>query len=327
MMDFNQQRQLEEEYYHYFQSLQNGLSFFKSLQQDSEETRIKINTLLYRPLDAPSTWTDLFQLRIFPDFPTHLDQFEHGQSIAHVENPDTFQVGRHDNNKRLLFLSSYSALLKEEIPDESVRNFYFNMDHPTDRILFALFQRDNRGYKSKTNPTLSFLQRRCLIREAVKIAKKRAMNNQKGKNTRYQVILNDIDLAIDKVLSMTNNNITEESTANDSNDQAYPAATQNGLPHQQDPAAPAADSNFISHTDKKLPSNQMYNDATHGIIDELMALIQKYKFLEFAKTGQIFNPDHWKDMATTELLHHQVESAVWHWHVRFRGAYQSRVSS
>ena len=60
-MDFNQHCLLEEEYYHHFQSLHNGLTFFKSLQQDSEESRLKINTLLYRPHDAPSTWSDFQQ--------------------------------------------------------------------------------------------------------------------------------------------------------------------------------------------------------------------------------------------------------------------------
>ena len=72
-MDFNRHRELEEDYYCHFQSIHNGLSFFKSLQQDSEESRLKINTLLYRPHDAPSTWTDLFQLRVFPDFPILLE--------------------------------------------------------------------------------------------------------------------------------------------------------------------------------------------------------------------------------------------------------------
>jgi hypothetical protein len=102
-MDFNQQRQMEEEYYRQFKSLHQGIAFFKALQQDSQETRLKINTLLYRPNDAPSTWTDLFRLPVFPDFPEQLDLFECGESIVHVENPDTFQVGHH-NNKRLLFL-------------------------------------------------------------------------------------------------------------------------------------------------------------------------------------------------------------------------------
>jgi hypothetical protein len=139
------------------------------LQQDGEETRLKIITLLHRPHDAPSTWTDLFRLRVFPDFPEQLDLFEHGESIAHVENPDTFQVGNH-NNKQLLFLVAYSALIKEEIPEESVMNHYFNMVNPSDHILFALFQQDYQGYKSQKYPTLSLLQWRCVIREAVSIA-------------------------------------------------------------------------------------------------------------------------------------------------------------
>jgi hypothetical protein len=101
-MDFNQHHQLEEDYYCHFQSLNNGLAFFKSLHQDSEESRLTINTPLYHPYDAPSTWSDLFQLCVFPNFPQHLDQFQHGKSIAHVENPDTFKVG-HENNKRMLF--------------------------------------------------------------------------------------------------------------------------------------------------------------------------------------------------------------------------------
>ena len=88
------------------------------MQQDNEESRLKINTLLYRPHDAPSTWSDLFLLRVFPDFPKHLDQFQYGESIAHVENPATFQVG-HVHNKRALFLSAYLALIKEEIQEES----------------------------------------------------------------------------------------------------------------------------------------------------------------------------------------------------------------
>ena len=117
-MAFNRHRQLEEDYYRHFQSIHDGLSFFKSLQQDNEESRLKINTLLYRPHDAPSTWIDLFQLRVFPDFPKHLDQFQYGESIAHVENPATFQVG-HVHNKRALFLSAYLALIKEEIQEES----------------------------------------------------------------------------------------------------------------------------------------------------------------------------------------------------------------
>jgi hypothetical protein len=147
-MDFNQQRHMEDEYYCHFQSLhQQGITFFKALQQDGEETHLKINTLLYRPHDAPSTWTDLFWLWVFPDFPEQLDLLEHGESIAHVENPDTFQVGYH-NNKQLLFLGAYLALIKEEIPEESVMNHYFNMVNPSDRILFALFQWDYQGYGS-----------------------------------------------------------------------------------------------------------------------------------------------------------------------------------
>jgi hypothetical protein len=67
------------------------------LHQDGEETRLKINSLLYRPHDALSTWTELFRLCVFPDFPKQLDLFERGESIAHVENPDTFQVGNHNN--------------------------------------------------------------------------------------------------------------------------------------------------------------------------------------------------------------------------------------
>jgi hypothetical protein len=144
-MDFNLQCQMEDEYYCHFQSLHQGITFFKALQEDGEETCLKINTLLYRPHDALSTWTDLFRLRVFPDFPEQLDLFERGESIAHVENPDTFQIGNH-NNKRLLFLGAYSALIKEAITDESVMNHYFNMVNPSDRILFALFQQDYQGY-------------------------------------------------------------------------------------------------------------------------------------------------------------------------------------
>jgi hypothetical protein len=88
---------MEDEYYHHFQSLHQGITFFKALHQDGEETRLKINSLLYCPHDALYTWTDLFRLPIFPYFPKQLDLFGHGESIAHVENPDTFQVGNHNN--------------------------------------------------------------------------------------------------------------------------------------------------------------------------------------------------------------------------------------
>jgi hypothetical protein len=58
-------------------------------------------------------------------------------------------------------------------------NHYFDMVNPSDCILFALFQQDYRGYKSQKYPTLSLLQRRCVIREAVSIATVRVTNNRK----------------------------------------------------------------------------------------------------------------------------------------------------
>jgi hypothetical protein len=52
----------------------------------------------------------------------------------------------------------------------------------------------------------------------------------------------------------------------------------------------------------------MYFDSTKDIVDLFHERLDQYKFLEFAKTGQTFNPEHWKDVATTELIHHEVRS-------------------
>jgi hypothetical protein len=191
----------------------------------------------------------LFQLHVFPDFPKHLDHFQYGESIAHVENPDTFQVG-HENNKRMLFMGAYSALIKEEIQDESVLCHYFNMKNPPDCILFAFFQRDVRGYKSMKTPTLSFLQRRCLIREVINIATAWVSKNRKGKNTRFQVTLNDIELAIHNVLSMKNNDLRAGSLSDNNDEDAKPAA------NQQDPAASLHESNSSDDQEKQLPSKK-----------------------------------------------------------------------
>jgi hypothetical protein len=165
------------------------------------------------------------------------------------------------------------GIIKEEIPEESVMNHYFDMVNPSDCVLFALFQQDYRGYKSQKYPTLSLLQRRCVIREAVSIATVRVMNNRKQQKSRYHVTLIDIEMAIDKVVALMNKNKTNESTADDTNEN--PDTTQ--------------ESNSSDDKEKQLPTKKMYCDSTKDIVDLFHKRLDQYKFLEFAKTGLLRN--------------------------------------
>jgi hypothetical protein len=184
-----------------FQSCFNGTSrdvyvYFRTIHEDSVESRRKINLLLDRDKETASTWKDLLYLRAIPEF--------HGNPTV-MENEIIINFGHHNEtsprrtakfNRLYTVLGHAFEFLVSELCDTD-RSAYFpsigTKPFPSN-LLFSFFQRNKHGTRIPNAAMFSLEQKRQILQMVVQ----NAVSRFKSTNAKHRKVLDiDVKAAVD----------------------------------------------------------------------------------------------------------------------------------